>query len=141
MTGGDDPVILDIDASLMEIHSENKDGTAANGSKVGSGSIRCSVSPTPPARRSPPDYDQATRQPSTPPTTSKCWTTPSPSFPPIVAGGHCVDDDLGEVRRRVMVRSDSAGCTDGFMDGFRSRNDRLRPWWPAEKSLFQRLWP
>ena len=51
-------------------------------SKVGSGSIRCSVSPTPPARRSPPDYGQATRQPTTPPTTSKCWTTPLPSFPP-----------------------------------------------------------
>ena len=30
MTGGDDPVILDIDASLVEIHSENKDGTAPN---------------------------------------------------------------------------------------------------------------
>ena len=28
VTGGDDPVILDIDASLVEIHSENKDGTA-----------------------------------------------------------------------------------------------------------------
>ena len=31
MTGGDDPVILDIDASLVEIHSENKDGTAPGG--------------------------------------------------------------------------------------------------------------
>ena len=51
-------------------------------SRAGSGSIRCSVSPTPPARPSPPDYGQATRQPTTPPTTSKCWTTPSPSFPP-----------------------------------------------------------
>ena len=30
VTGGDDPVILDIDASLVEIHSENKDGTAPN---------------------------------------------------------------------------------------------------------------
>ena len=39
-----------------------------------------------------------------------------------VAAGHCVDDDLGEVRRRVMVRSDSAGCTAGFVDGCRSRN-------------------
>ena len=29
VTGGDDPVILDIDASLVEIHSENKDGTAS----------------------------------------------------------------------------------------------------------------
>ena len=31
VTGGDDPVILDIDASLVEIHSENKDGTAPGG--------------------------------------------------------------------------------------------------------------
>ena len=79
VTGGDDPVTLDIDASLVEIHSENKDGTAPI-SKVGSGSIRCSVSPTPPARRSPSDYGQATRQPTTPPTTSKCWTTPLQSM-------------------------------------------------------------
>ena len=43
-------------------------------------------------------------------------------LPADVAAGHCVDDDLGEVRRRVMVRSDSAGCTAGFVDGCRSRN-------------------
>jgi hypothetical protein len=29
-TDGDDPVILDVDATLVEIHSENKDGTAAH---------------------------------------------------------------------------------------------------------------
>ena len=40
-----------------------------------------------------------------------------------VAAGHCVDvRSWAEVRRRVMVRSDSAGCTAGFVDGCRSRN-------------------
>ena len=29
-TTGTAPVILDLDASLVEIHSENKEGTAAN---------------------------------------------------------------------------------------------------------------
>ena len=81
VTGGDDPVILDIDASLVEIHSENKDGTAPN-FKGGFGfhPMFCFADATGEALAA--DYGQATRQPTTPPTTSKCWTTPSPSFPP-----------------------------------------------------------
>ena len=181
VTGGDDPVILDIDASLVEIHSENKDGTAPN-FKGGFGfhPIHRSVSPTPPRRgaRRPTTARQRgsqrrRRQPRSvgrrhhPASRRRgrrslcrggfgfhpmfCFADATgealaarlrpgnaaandaadnlevlddaiTQLPADVAAGHCVDDDLGEVRRRVMVRSDSAGCTAGFVDGCRSRN-------------------
>jgi hypothetical protein len=69
LTASEDPVLLDIDASLVEIHSENKEGAAAH-FKGGYGSTQCSVSPTPPARRSPPSYARATPGPTPWPITS-----------------------------------------------------------------------
>jgi hypothetical protein len=48
-TTGGNPVVLDIDASLVDIHSENKDGTAPT-YKGGFGFHPCSASPTPPVR-------------------------------------------------------------------------------------------
>jgi hypothetical protein len=61
-------VLLDIDSSLHQIHSENKQETAAN-YKGGLGSIRSTASPTPPARRSPSCCGPATPGPTTSPTT------------------------------------------------------------------------
>ena len=42
-------------------------------------------------------------------------------LPAEVAAGHCVDDDPALVRRRVRVRTDSAGCTN-FVWHARARN-------------------
>ena len=121
VTGGDDPVILDIDASLVEIHSENKDGTAAN-FKGGFGfrPMFCFADATGEALavRLRPGNAAANDAADNLEVLDDAIT----QLPADVAAGHCVDDDLGEVRRRVMVRSDSAGCTAGFVDGCRSRN-------------------
>jgi len=51
-TTGTGPAILDIDAPLVEIHSENQEQTAAT-FKGSSGSTRCSVSLTSPVQHSP----------------------------------------------------------------------------------------
>ena len=121
VTGGDDPVILDIDASLVEIHSENKDGTAPN-FKGGFGfhPMFCFADATGEAlaARLRPGNAAANDAADNLEVLDDAIT----QLPADVAAGHCVDDDLGEVRRRVMVRSDSAGCTAGFVDGCRSRN-------------------
>ena len=121
VTGGDDPVILDIDASLVEIHSENKDGTAPN-FKGGFGfhPMFCFADATGEAlaARLRPGNAAANDAADNLEVLDDAIT----QLPAGVAAGHCVDDDLGEVRRRVMVRSDSAGCTAGLVDGCRSRN-------------------
>ena len=121
VTGGDDPVILDIDASLVEIHSENKDGTPPN-FKGGFGfhPMFCFADATGEAlaARLRPGNAAANDAADNLEVLDDAIT----QLPADVAAGHCVDDDLGEVRRRVMVRSDSAGCTAGFVDGCRSRN-------------------
>ena len=56
------PVIFDIDASLVEIHSENKGD--APPTRAALASTRCSVSPTPPARCSPRSCGRATPGPT-----------------------------------------------------------------------------
>ena len=139
VTGGDDPVILDIDASLVEIHSENKDGTAPN-FKGGFGfhPMFCFADATGEAlaARLRPGNAAANDAADNLEVLDDAIT----QLPADVAAGHCVDDDLGEVRRRVMVRSDSAGCTAGFVDGCRSRNIGFAVV-ARRKPLFQRLWP
>ncbi|MEE9295523.1 MAG: hypothetical protein V3W34_11250, partial [Phycisphaerae bacterium] len=43
-------------------------------------------------------------------------------LPAEVAAGHRTGDEIGEVHRAVVARSDSAGCSVGFVDGCRDRN-------------------
>ena len=50
LTTGTSPVILDIDASLVEIHTEGQDEGRSHLQGWLSASTRCSASPTPPAR-------------------------------------------------------------------------------------------
>lgn len=66
-TTGTDPVVLDIDASLVEIHSENKEGSAPH-FKRGFGFHPMFCLRTPPAKRSPRCCGPATPQPTTSPT-------------------------------------------------------------------------
>ena len=115
------PVVLDIDASLVEIHSEHKEGTAPH-FKGGFGfhPMFCFADATGEALASllrpgnanannAADHltvlDQAVGQ-----------------LPVEIATGHHVGDDPERVLRPVMVRADSAGCTHGFIDGCRARN-------------------
>jgi hypothetical protein len=72
------PVYLDIDASFVEVHSENKAEAAPTYSCMASVSTRPSGSP-PPVRRSPACCDPATPAPAPLPTTSVRSMRRSPS--------------------------------------------------------------
>jgi len=116
-----EPVVLDIDASLVEIHSENKDGTGPT-YKGGFGfhpmfcfadatgeTLAALLRPGNAAANSIVDHlavlDAAIGQ-----------------LPAHIAAGHRVGDDPAMVVRPVMVRADSAGATRGFVHGCRARN-------------------
>ena len=118
---GEDPVVLDIDASLVEIHSENKEGAAPH-YKGGYGfhPMLCFADATGEAlagvlrpgnagANTVADHvtvlDDAIRQ-----------------LPEKIRVGHRAGDAAELVGRSVIVRADSAGCTTGFLSACRSRN-------------------
>lgn len=120
-TTGTGEVKLDIDASLVEIHSENKDGTAAT-FKGGFGfhpmfcfadatgeALAAMLRPGNAGSNTVADHlavlDQAIAQ-----------------LPAEIAVGHRAGDEPDLTRRRIRVRTDSAGCTNGFVTGCRARN-------------------
>ncbi len=120
-TTGTDAVLLDIDASLVEIHSENKEQTAAT-FKGGFGfhpmfcfadatgeTLAGLLRPGNAGANTVADHvtvlDQAIGQ-----------------LPAAVARGHHPSDDAAMVERDLVVRADSAGCTEGFLTACRARN-------------------
>ncbi len=120
-TTGTAPVVLDIDASLVDIHSENKVGTAST-YKGGFGfhpmfcfadatgeALADVLRPGNAGANSIADHlsllDAAVAQ-----------------LPPEVAAGHGDGDDAGSVERAVRVRTDSAGCSARLAAGCRDRN-------------------
>ncbi len=117
----DAAVVLDIDASLVEIHSENKAGTAAT-YKGGFGfhpmlcfadatgeALGALLRPGNAGANNAVDHlivlDQAVGQ-----------------LPAPIAAGHGRGDNIEAVTRPVMVRADSAGATYDFVNGCRERN-------------------
>jgi hypothetical protein len=120
-TAGTAPVILDIDASLVEIHSENKEGTAAT-YKGGFGfhpmfcfadatgeALGTVLRPGNAGANSIADHlgvlDAAIAQ-----------------LPADVGVGHRPGDSPDMVARAVRVRTDSAGCSARFAVACRARN-------------------
>ncbi len=120
-TVGTDTVVLDIDASLVQIHSENKEGTGAN-YKGGFGfhpmlcfsdatgeALAGKLRPGNAGANSIADHlavlDAAIAQ-----------------LPAEVALGHRDGDDAEVVKRSVQVRTDSAGCSSRFAQSCRARN-------------------
>ena len=114
-------MILDIDASLVEIHTDGKENAAptykggfgfhpmfcfadATG-EVLAGLLR----PGNAGANTVADHftvlDQAIAQ-----------------LPPEIARGHRAGDDPEAATRTVVVRADSAGCTEGFLAACRARN-------------------
>jgi hypothetical protein len=121
VTTGSSPVILDIDASLVEIHTDGKEEAAptykggfgfhpmfcfadATG-EVLSGVLR----PGNAGANTVTDHldvlDAAIAQ-----------------LPASIAAGHQRGDDATTSNGTVVVRADSAGCTEGFLAGCRARN-------------------
>jgi len=115
------PVVLDIDASLIEIHSEGKEGTGPT-YKGGFGfhplllfadatgeALSSMLRPGNAGANTAADHlvvlDEAVAQ-----------------LPCEIATGHRCGDEGSLVEREVVVRSDSAGCTEEFLSGCRARN-------------------
>ena len=120
-TTGTAMVVLDIDASLVEIHSENKSGTGPNyKGGFGFGPMFCFADAT----------GEALAGVLRPGNAGANTVTDHlivldaaiGQLPGRIADGHHVGDDVSTVRRMVQVRTDSAGCTSGFVNGCRERN-------------------
>jgi hypothetical protein len=121
VTNTSGPVVLDIDATLVEVHSENKAGTAAT-YKGGFGfhpmfcfadatgeALAARLRPGNATANNAADHlgvlDDAVAQ-----------------LPAGVAAGHRPGEPAEGVNRPLVVRADSAGATAGFVGGCRDRN-------------------
>jgi len=120
-TDGDDAVVLDIDASLVEIHSENKDGTAAH-FKGGFGfhPLFCFADATGDALAGHLRSGNATANDAA--DLLAVVDDGVSQLPVDIAAGHRPGDGPAIAARGVVVRSDSAGGTKVFAAGLRKRN-------------------
>ena len=114
-------VVLDIDASLVQIHSENKAGTGPN-YKGGFGfhPLFCFADATGEALAAMLRPGSAGAN-----TLADHFTVLDAAvaqLPAEIAAGHHAGDDITAVRRPVQVRTDSAGCSTKFAAGCRARN-------------------
>jgi hypothetical protein len=121
LTTGKEPVILDIDASLVEVHTDTKEHAAptrkggfgfhpmlcfadATGEML-SGLLRPGNAGANTAADHVTVLDAAIAQ-----------------LPTEIATGHRSGDDAGRADRTIVVRADSAGCTEAFLAACRARN-------------------
>ena len=119
--GGDEPVILDVDATLVEVHSENKDGAAAHYKRgFGFHPLLCFADGTGDALAG---MLRAGNTAANDTTDLLAVVDDAISqLPPDIAAGHRRGDDATLVTCRVVVRSDSAGGTHLFTNGLRERS-------------------
>jgi hypothetical protein len=120
-TTGKDPVVLDIDASLVEIHTDGKE-QAAPTYKGGFGfhPMFCFADATGEMLAGLLRPGNAGAN-----TVSDHVTVLDDAIgqlPVEIAAGHRVGDDVALVNRSLVVRADSAGCTTGFLAACRARN-------------------
>jgi hypothetical protein len=121
VTNTTEPVFLDMDATLVEVHSENKDGTAPTYKRgFGFHPMLCFADGTGEAlaaRLRPGNAGANT-------VTDHLGVLDDAiaQLPPEIAAGHRPGDPTSDVARPVVVRTDSAGCTHGFVEGCRDRN-------------------
>ena len=120
-TTGTTPVVLDIDASLVEIHTDTKEQSAPN-YKGGFGfhPMFCFADATGEL------LSGVLRPGNAGANTVADHITvldgAIAQLPEAIAAGHHVDDDNELVNRQLVVRADSAGCTTGFLSACRARN-------------------
>jgi Transposase DDE domain group 1 len=121
VTNTTDPVVLDMDATLVEIHSENKAGTAPTYKRgFGFHPLLCFADATGEAlaARLRPGNAGA----NTVADHLAVLDDAIAQLPAEIAAGHRPGDDGDLAARQVVVRTDSAGCTYGFVEGCRDRN-------------------
>ena len=120
-TTGSAPVILDLDASLVDIHSENKEGTAANYKRgFGFSPMFCFADATGEALAGLLRPGNATANSIA--DQLAVLDAAIAQLPARIAAGHHRGDDPQQVRRAVQVRTDSAGCSARLATEFRARN-------------------
>lgn len=119
-TCGRSPVVLDIDASLVEIHSEHKEGTASSYKRgFGFHPMMCFADATGEALAALLRPGNATANDIS--DHLAVLDASLAQLPVEILAGHKEGDDPGSVRRAVTVRTDSAGCSR-FVHGCRARN-------------------
>lgn len=120
-TTGNAPVVLDLDASLVDVHSENKEGTAANYKRgFGFSPMFCFADATGEALAGLLRPGNATANSIA--DQLAVLDAAIAQLPARIAAGHYLGDDPGSVRRVVQVRVDSAGCSARLAAEFRVRN-------------------
>jgi hypothetical protein len=120
-TTGTAPVVLDIDASLVEIHTDAKQ-QAAPTYKGGFGfhPMFCFADATGEALAG--LLRPGNAGANTVSDHVSVLDAAIAQLPLSIAVGHRVGDDAGVGTRSVVVRADSAGCTEGFLSACRERN-------------------
>jgi len=118
---GTDPVVLDLDASLVEVHSEHKEGTGST-FKGGFGfhPMFCFCDATGEALSALLRPGNATANDAADHLT--VLDEAIAQLPERVAVGHRDGDDPCLVRRPLIARADSAGASHDFVWGCRARN-------------------
>ncbi len=117
----DGPVMLDLDASLVEIHSENKHGTAPHFKKgFGFHPLFCFADATGEALAGHLRPGNAAANDVA--DLLSVLDDGVSQLPVNIRAGHWEGDDPSAAQRRVVVRSDSAGGTKAFVEGCRGRN-------------------
>jgi len=120
-TKGKGPIYLDIDASLIEIHSENKEETGPNYSGgFGFHPLLCFADCTG-------DALSGLQRPGNAGANTVAdhvvvLDEAIAQLPAEIALGHRLGDDPSLVTRTVVVRADSAGCSEKFATAARARN-------------------
>ena len=121
VTTGSSPVVLDIDASLVEIHTDGKQHASPT-YKGGFGfhPMFCFADATG-------EVLSGVLRPGNAGANTVadhlCVLDASiAQLPASIAVGHQSGDDPASATRTVVVRADSAGCTEGFLAGCRARN-------------------
>jgi len=120
-TTGTAPIVLDIDASLVQVHSEHKEGTGPTyKGGFGFSPMFCFADATGEALA-------ALLRPGNAGAMTvvdhlEVLDAAIAQLPAEVAAGHRLGDDPERVERAVVVRTDSAGCSHGFVAGCRARN-------------------
>ena len=121
VTKGTGPIYLDIDATLVQIHSENKQETGPN-YKGGFGfhPLLCFADCTGDALSG--LLRPGNAGANTAADHIAVLDDAIAPLPPEIAVGHRVGDNPSLVRRNVVIRADSAGCTEDFVAACRQRN-------------------
>lgn len=121
ITAAKDPVFLDIDATLLQVHSENKQNAAPTYKKTyGFHPMLCFADATGEALSGMlrPGSDGA----NTVADHVSVLDDAIAQLPEAIRAGHHVDDEASLVQRVLVARADSAGCTEGFRQACRARN-------------------